>query len=315
MIARAPGKVVLSGAYAVLEGAPALVAAVDRYAIADASRQAVRVTPEVEEALLRRAPAAAPWFDASALRDEARGKKLGLGSSAAILVASLAALELALYPTLGESDLGTRVLPDALVAHRAAQRGGSGVDVAASALGGILKFERAAPNEAARWERVTLPTTIFVQLWSSGAEASTSAMLARVDAFAAARPGEHRRVMAALSDAARAAAKTSDGRAFIEACRAQLELLGELGALAGAPIVTDETRAFGRSTEAHSVVLPSGAGGGDVVLYMSTEPAGPEVEKAARACGFWPLPASIGAKGVHAVPRAWQNDERNEATP
>ena len=35
VIARAPGKVVLSGAYAVLEGAPALVAAVDRYVVAD----------------------------------------------------------------------------------------------------------------------------------------------------------------------------------------------------------------------------------------------------------------------------------------
>ena len=34
MIARAPGKLVLSGAYAVLEGAPALVCAVDRYVVA-----------------------------------------------------------------------------------------------------------------------------------------------------------------------------------------------------------------------------------------------------------------------------------------
>ena len=84
MIARAPGKVVLSGAYAVLEGAPAIVAAVDRYVVADASREATRVTPEVEHALARRGAAAAPWFDASALRDETLGKKLGLGSSAAI---------------------------------------------------------------------------------------------------------------------------------------------------------------------------------------------------------------------------------------
>ena len=40
MRARAPGKLVLSGAYAVLEGAPALVAAVDRYALADSERSA-----------------------------------------------------------------------------------------------------------------------------------------------------------------------------------------------------------------------------------------------------------------------------------
>ena len=39
MRARAPGKLVLSGAYSVLEGAPALVAAVDRYALADDARE------------------------------------------------------------------------------------------------------------------------------------------------------------------------------------------------------------------------------------------------------------------------------------
>jgi mevalonate kinase len=39
--ARAPGKVMLSGEYAVLDGAPALVMAVDRYASATAAREAL----------------------------------------------------------------------------------------------------------------------------------------------------------------------------------------------------------------------------------------------------------------------------------
>ena len=50
MRARAPGKIVMSGAYAVLEGAPAIVTAVDRYVLADAGRPAEFVTPEVREA-------------------------------------------------------------------------------------------------------------------------------------------------------------------------------------------------------------------------------------------------------------------------
>ena len=87
MRARAPGKVVISGAYAVLEGAPAIVAAVDRYAVADTARAPDFVSDEVRVALGGRR---APLVDASALR--ADGRKLGLGSSAAILVASLAAL-------------------------------------------------------------------------------------------------------------------------------------------------------------------------------------------------------------------------------
>ena len=42
--ARAPGKVVLSGAYAVLSGAPAIVAAVSRYVTADSARPAELLT-------------------------------------------------------------------------------------------------------------------------------------------------------------------------------------------------------------------------------------------------------------------------------
>ena len=83
MRTKAPGKVVLSGAYAVLEGAPAIVSAVSRYVSCDAERVAERLTPEVLAAL----PSGPfPAFDASELRDG--GSKLGLGSSAAILVAT-----------------------------------------------------------------------------------------------------------------------------------------------------------------------------------------------------------------------------------
>ena len=63
MRARAPGKLVLSGAYAVLYGAPAIVTAVSRYAIADTGRAAEFVTPEVRAAIGDRC---APWFDANA---------------------------------------------------------------------------------------------------------------------------------------------------------------------------------------------------------------------------------------------------------
>jgi phosphomevalonate kinase len=80
--AAAPGKLVLAGAYAVLEGAPAIVCAVDRCAYAFDGEG--RSTREVEAAF----PEGAPAVDVSEL--ESDGKKLGLGSSAAALVAALA---------------------------------------------------------------------------------------------------------------------------------------------------------------------------------------------------------------------------------
>ena len=99
--ARAPGKVVFSGAYAVLGGAPAIVLAVERDVVADTERPHEFLTDEVAAAL--EPNERAPWFDASALRED--GRKLGLGSSAAILVASLFALEAAARPSADASEV------------------------------------------------------------------------------------------------------------------------------------------------------------------------------------------------------------------
>ena len=67
MRAAAPDKLLLTGAYAVLEGAPAIVVAVDRYAIADTSREQV-ASIEVREALRNDA---GPFVDATPLHDGA----------------------------------------------------------------------------------------------------------------------------------------------------------------------------------------------------------------------------------------------------
>lgn len=316
MIARAPGKIVLSGAYAVLEGAPALVAAVDRYVVADTTREAPCVTPEVRQALLERAGAKAPWFDARALRDEARDRKLGLGSSAAILVASLAALELDQEPDLEDGELVRRVLPAALAAHRAAQGGGSGIDVAASAVGGILVFERASsagvlPTVAP----AELPASLFIRVFSSGASASTADMLARVAALREDHADEYRATMAQLCTAAGAAAGARDGDTFVSACRLQRDTLAELGRLASAPIVTAEARALQNAVGTRGVVLPSGAGGGDIVLFIGTEPPDAEIEAAARSLDLLALSVSLGARGVHADRPLLRHAEGNQPAP
>ena len=58
----APGKLVLTGAYAVLEGAPAVSVAVSRGALVDSERIALAATIEVAAALGEGAPA--PHADA-----------------------------------------------------------------------------------------------------------------------------------------------------------------------------------------------------------------------------------------------------------
>jgi len=300
-IASAPGKIVLSGAYVVLEGAPALVTAVDRYAIADASRPADFVTPEVREALRARGEpdSAAPWIDASALRSE-DDRKLGLGSSAAILVASLAALELRHAPELDDESLARRVLRPALEAHRRAQGGGSGIDVIASTLGGTQRC--VLVNGEPQPTSVSLPEGIFIEVWASARSASTATMLRHVAAFRDRSPDEHRALFSKLHEAAEHAASATSSGAFIEALRRQAELLARLGRAASAPIVTDDLEKLDTLARRDGgVMLPSGAGGGDVVLFVGPAPSGDELQRAARHEGYDRLSLRLGARGVHAA--------------
>ncbi|WP_437942731.1 hypothetical protein [Sorangium sp. So ce341] len=335
MIVRAPGKLVLSGAYAVLEGAPALVAAVDRYVVADPARQAELVTEEVQAAIDAGALDRAAWFDASALRSAApedatagapagagappreASRKLGLGSSAAILVATLAARAAAAAPTLAAAAAGAasagRPMPAwdaralflaALAAHRRAQGGGSGVDVAASVYGGVLCC-RLGPDGALAVTPHALPGGLAIEVYASDASARTSAMLERVRALAARDPAAHRALLGAAAEGARAAVAAADARAFVAALDRQVDALAELGDRAGAPIVTPALARLRPAAAAEGAALaPSGAGGGDVSLFVGGAPPSAAWRAAAAAAGLERVPMSLSAPGVHVLDAA-----------
>lgn len=302
MKARAPGKILLSGAYAVLEGAPAIVAAVDRYVTADGERPPERVTEEVRVAL---GAANAPWFDAAELR---RGdRKLGVGSSAAILVASLAVRVLDRMPGASDAALAAEVFAPALAAHRAAQRGGSGVDVAASTYGGVLSYRR-GQGDAPSLRALSLPSRLVIEVYFSGESASTPELIAQVESLRASDPGLHAALLsaqAAAASEAESAALASDAERFVRALGEQARVLAELGARAGARIVTDACRALRELAEREGgTALPSGAGGGDVLVFAGTRPSSPEFRAFSARLGHELLPLSMGARGVHACPSA-----------
>lgn len=298
MKARAPGKVVLSGAYAVLEGAPAIVSAVTRYVTSDAELPAERITPEVRAAL---PDGPYPSFDASELRDGQH--KLGLGSSAAIVVASLAALQSA---ELAADDAALRQaieLP-ALRAHQLAQGGGSGIDVAASTRGGTLIATRTAPG-VLKLEAVTLPGELCVEAWASGVSASTPELLRAVGRFKDERRRDYDELMTSLSAAATraaAAAGAREARALITELSLQRELLARLGSASGVPIITPEVRELAEwAKDRAAVVLPSGAGGGDIVLWVGLEPSPAAFRQLAAALDHRHVALELHARGVHCI--------------
>jgi phosphomevalonate kinase len=297
MITRAPGKVVLSGAYSVLEGSRAVVTAVDRYVLADASRVAQWVTPEVSAAHLR----TRPWFDASALRQADR--KLGLGSSAAILVASIAADALEAGEAGNADLLATKVVRLALHAHAAVQPLGSGIDVVASCFGGTLTMQRVASEVSHRY--VELPHELHIEIWSAPVSQSTHDMLEKLGDFRRRQPGSYSRLVTAQADASELAAEAFEHQQaapLVAALARQRDALDALGREAGIPIVTDEVRTLADSAAKESAaVLPAGAGGGDIAVFVG--PSAPSVtlrEKMVKM-RHERLNLALGARGVHAA--------------
>ena len=298
MKVRAPGKLLLSGAYAVLDGAPAIVVAVDRYAIADDAREATAPSHEVRAAFGARS---APHVDASALQDDA-GHKLGLGSSAAVLVASLAIRAARGGAQLDDAATRRRLFDEACAAHSMAQGGGSGVDVAASVHGGALRFQRGTHGSAPEMVAVDLPPGLVVSVVWSGKSARTSELRARVDALRGRDAARYAACFASLTRAANASSDAVGARdlgAFLAAARVGAAALEVLGSAADAPIVPPAFAELATVAELHGAVFfPSGAGGGDVGVHLGAAPPSAPFLACADKLGMHPLAIAIDRGGV-----------------
>ena len=347
--ASAPGKAVLLGEYAVLEGAPALVAAIDRRAkivVTDAATWSLSapalgvidaafamlvdgrarfeearveallrldtvraVLGVVHEVLQQNAVAPRParvTIDTSAFLAH-DGQKLGLGSSAAVSVALLTAL-------LAHHDAIDRVLPAKPMARRAAimalaarvharaQGGmGSGVDIAASVHGGILRFERQGPDmQVVPYEPIATLGTVFT--WA-GHATSTPEFLRRVQAFKDRDRTGHAALMDKLGTVARAGADAfgkSHVPDFLAAVATSFIGLRELGECSGADIASAPHRAMNAVVaELGGAYKSSGAGGGDLgIAFTKSPPAALAVAQALDAADFSVLPLAFDPCGV-----------------
>ncbi len=313
----APGKMMISGEYVVLEGAEALVAAVDRRLEAVASprlenrsagssggsAQRGTLPPEAllareyAEAVLGEAPMELS-LDASALR---RGdRKLGLGSSSAAAAAAAAAV--LAWHGRDPSEHRREILGWALAGHHAVAPQGSGADVAAATLGGVVRFVR---EHAERAEAVEWPHILDVEVVWTGTPARTSELVAKVKALEIDAPERYRDSMRRLRDASEdllGAITEDDAPRAVRAADTHGRAMGALGEASGAPIVTEELARVAALALAHGGgAKPSGAGGGDVALAFFARPEHSASFRAAcHGAGLTLLSVSLGAEGVRA---------------
>ncbi|HEX7667566.1 MAG TPA: hypothetical protein VF407_23700 [Polyangiaceae bacterium] len=289
----APGKLLVTGAYAVLEGAPAVVIAVDRHARAEIGKKPERVSAEVAEALGDKAM----FCDSSALYEGE--KKLGLGSSAAVLVASLGADWIARGNAL-DDDGRSRIFFRARDVHARVQNGGSGFDLAASTYGGCIRYTL---HGGKPWmTSLELPFTLEWHAYFSGESARTSDLRAQVDAFKAKDRAAYDAVIKKLGDASELSANSfleGSGRAIVDSARLFAEALEQLAEEADAPIVPLAFRRLSTvATAQNAVFYPSGAGGGDIGLYLGTTPPTDEFEQRAAQLGMKKLDLKLDTQGV-----------------
>ena len=321
--ARAPGKLVVLGEYAVLDGAEALVLAVNRHCRAElaASAGACRLTTRmaaIEESsfaseaasgnalvdLVReRAPLPATAWAASLDSSDffVASTKLGLGSSAAALVAFAGAWT-AFAHRQGRAS-GSLSLAGLIELHRAFQGGaGSGLDVAACLHGGALSFRLDAARKP-HIGSVRLPNSVGFAGVFAGNAAATPGLVDRYRAFCAARPEDAVRLKETMGDVSArglAALREDDSEAFLDAVCEYGYRLEELGHAMQAEIWTAGHRAIETEANRFDVVYKvSGAGGGDTGLAFASDPeALRRFASAARGQGFHVVDLEVDEQGL-----------------
>lgn len=304
--ASAPGKLMIAGEYAVLDGATAIVAAVSARVTVRWVEQAERELPPEAAATRKLAEdalgvlAGELALDASDLRRA--GLKLGLGSSAAASAAVAGALLASHGQDLRVASVVRRAFELALAGHKAIAPEGSGADVAAAALGGFVRF-RLEQGKLAEAEPVRFPSALVARVVWTGKEARTSEFVRAVRAFEARDERGFRLLRDDLSDQASRfadAVAREDVREVIAAAGAYGLGMGQLGRSAGVPIVTPELAQIARLASEHGgAAKPSGAGGGDVAIAFFPDDASANAfDAACAAASLDRLDLTLGAEGV-----------------
>ena len=341
--ATAPGKLLITGEYAVLDKATAVAVAIDVRASASVGRisgrdsvlfdpalgrafdfrfddrdgllwidespgDRGRVIESVCNVLAGRMPhfGALPSIKVTLDTDDfyrlsaGRPEKLGLGSSAAILVAFAGALSTELAFELDRPSLHAICHE----AHRRMQQThGSGVDVAIAIDGGVLAVRPADSGRVPVGEKLDWPAGLHLLPVWTGSGAPTPVFLERFAAYRERDPIGCESHMSTLRNFARRSAAAWSGGSVADImmlAERYAEAIAEFDRDSEIGIVTGAHETLRAMAERHGAVYKtSGAGGGDFGIVLADDPASIQsVREDFAAAGYFVPDQPLGRHGL-----------------
>jgi len=319
----APAKVILTGEHFVVYGAPAIVSAVDIHSNTTASKrrdQRIVVKSSSPECtisikdgrceVLRGGEIAQSLLEPISVLaqatlqrfgDQCNGLNLhiesdipvgvGLGSSAAVAVSAIAAIERLLRK---RNDLET-IRQLAFESERLIHKTPSGIDQTISTFGGIIVYRKEKP-----FRRINLKHTFPIIIGDTGKRRSTGEMVSKVRKLLAERDDVAKKVMGSAQTISRRALLTlrrGDRRELGELMNQNHELLRQI------EVSTEDLERLvsaAREAGAFGAKL-TGAGGGGCMIAVSSPNHLDDVQQAIRDSGGTPHLARIELRGV----RSW----------
>ncbi|MDA0712550.1 MAG: hypothetical protein O2897_00990 [bacterium] len=320
--ASAPGKLVLAGEYAVLSGYSGLAIAINNRVTISVSKTTKPtnsfnlIPPQTDSgqkllaAFFKTADKmglsvkpqeftidSTPFF----LQTNNKITKLGLGSSAAVLVCLAAQI-------LKQNQLETSneaIFKLAFKAHREFNnQQGSGIDIAASCYGGLIKFQKNAESTSPVVTQLkpVIDLKTLIPVFTNQSQ-STEDFLTKVFAWKSKSPQAYSDIMQNLGEVGLELEKNicikNDWKILVEIIAENIKLLTQLGEAANIGLITPNlTHLINLAKTYGGIAKPSGAGGGDMAICFIPLENQLEFRAKLSSLGLKDLRLDFWAKGV-----------------
>lgn len=298
-----PGKLILLGEYAVLEGAPAIVAAVNKFAKIEIEESNdnhcyisapnlnltdIKFQKEINESQKKQLNLFLNLFlfiqkknkplmpcnisiDTNDFYFENSNQKLGLGSSAALTVGLIESIY-----KFNNFEIGNQkeLFEFSLQAHFEAQdKTGSGIDIAASSFGGVGIYSRTETNYS--FKHVNLPEDLYIiPIWT-GSSTSTPQYVSKTNQLKKQNKIKYNKVMKELFDLSNQGCEyllRNDSVNYMQIVDEYFLALDTLGKSAEIPIISDvHKKIAGIVKSCEGFYKPSGAGGSDIGIAFTND--------------------------------------------